>query len=150
MENFDMQITNEQVSPGVFPQWLYNHIISEISDPLTYSKGGPSKLLVVYPNDESKVEILSRLSNDGFVIDRNLHHTISSLMISIMNDFRMPQLLKNDAFFDLIIHDECTKESKKLEIIGNFMTKLTNRKAPSSFPDRFEGFRRDPFPTNRH
>ena len=109
-----MQITNEQVSPGVFPQWLYNHIISEISDPLTYSKGGPSKLLVVYPNDESKVEILSRLSNDGFVIDRNLHHTISSLMISIMNDFRMPQLLKNDAFFDLIIHDECTKESKKL------------------------------------
>jgi hypothetical protein len=45
-----MQITNEEVSPGVFPQWLYDHLISEISDPLTYSKGGPSKLLVVYPN----------------------------------------------------------------------------------------------------
>ena len=107
-----MQITNEEVSPGVFPQWLYDHLISEISDPLTYSKGGPSKLLVVYPNDESRVEILSKLSNDGFVVDRNLHHTISSLMISIMNDFRMPKLLKTDTFFDLIIHEECVQESK--------------------------------------
>ena len=109
-----MQITNEEVSPGVFPQWLYDHLISEISDPLTYSKGGPSKLLVVYPNDESRVEILSKLSNDGFVVDRNLHHTISSLMISIMNDFRMPKLLKTDTFFDLIIHEECVQESKNL------------------------------------
>ena len=69
---------------------------------------------MVYPNDESRVEILSKLSNDGFVVDRNLHHTISSLMISIMNDFRMPKLLKTDTFFDLIIHEECVQESKNL------------------------------------
>ena len=114
LHSLDIQITNEEVSPGAFPLWLYNHIISEISEPLPYSKGGPSKLLIIYPNSESRDETLSRLSKDGFVIDRNLHHTISSLMISIMNDYRMPKLLEKTPYLDLIIHEECVAESAKL------------------------------------
>ena len=109
-----MSITNEEISPGQFPDWLYEHIISEISNPIPYSKGGLPKLLILYPNDESRLEILSKIASEGYVINRNLHHTVNSLMISIMNDFRMPQLFKNAPYFDSIIHEECVKESTNL------------------------------------
>jgi hypothetical protein len=109
-----MNITNEEIFSGQSPAWLYDHIISEISNPIPYSQGGLPKLLIIYPNDESRLEMLSKIADEGYVIDRNLHHTVNSLMISIMNDFRMPQLFKNAPYFDSIIHEECVKESTKL------------------------------------
>jgi len=109
-----MQITNEEVLPGSTPKWLRDHIISEISEDKPYSQGGKSRILIIYPNTESRREMLESLSQEDFVIDSTLHHTISSLMDSIMTDFRMPQLLQNEPSFQLILHEECKKEAKKL------------------------------------
>lgn len=109
-----MMITNEEVSPGSFPQWLTDHIISQIIDNKSFSQGGKSRILIIYPNTESRREILESLTDQGFVIDNTLHHTISSLMDSIMADFRMPRLLQNDPSFQLILHEECKKESANL------------------------------------
>ena len=110
----DMRITNEEVSPGPIPEWLLNHLISQLSDSKSYSDGGKSRVLVIYPNTESRRETIDRISNQGYVIDNTLHHTISSLMDSIMSDFRMPQKLNHSSSFQLILHDECKKASAKL------------------------------------
>jgi len=109
-----MMITNEEVYPGPLPQWLKDHLRSQIIDNKSYSQGGKSRLLIIYPNTESRREMLESLTDEGFVIDNTLHHTISSLKDSIMADFRMPRLLQNDPSFQLILHEECKKESSKL------------------------------------
>ena len=110
----EMRITNEEVSPGSVPEWLLNHLISQLSDGKSYSDGGKSRILVIYPTTESRREIIDLISNQGYVIDNTLHHTIPSLMDSIMSDFRMPQKLNHSSSFQLILHDECKKASAKL------------------------------------
>ena len=107
----EMRITNEEVSPGSVPEWLLNHLISQLSDGKSYSDGGKSRILVIYPTTESRREIIDLISNQGYVIDNTLHHTIPSLMDSIMSDFRMPQKLNHSSSFQLILHDECKKLS---------------------------------------
>ncbi|MFL2960158.1 MAG: hypothetical protein ACJZ4T_01465 [Candidatus Thalassarchaeaceae archaeon] len=41
----DMRITNEEVSPGTVPEWLLEHLISQLSNAKPYSDGGSSKNL---------------------------------------------------------------------------------------------------------
>ena len=110
----DMRITNEEVSPGAVPQWLLEHLISQLSDAKPYSDGGMSRILVIYPTTESRREIIELISNQGYVVDNTLHHTIPSLMDSIMSDFRMPQKLNQSSAFQIILHEECKKASANL------------------------------------
>ena len=109
-----MRITNEEISPGPVPEWLLNHLTSQLSDVKPYSEGGISRILVIYPTTESRRETIDLISNQGYVIDNTLHHTISSLMDTVMSDFRMPQKLNHGSSFQLILHDECKKASTKL------------------------------------
>ena len=83
----NMRITNEEVSPGTIPDWLLEHLISQLSNAKPYSDGGTARILVIYPTTESRREIIELISDQGYVIDNALHHTISSLMDSIMSDF---------------------------------------------------------------
>ena len=111
----DMRITNEEVSPGTVPQWLLEHLISQLSDDKPYTEGGLARILVIYPNSESRREIIGKITEMGYVIDNTLHHTISSLMDSLMSDFRMPKKLQKKSSFELILHEECKRASAKLE-----------------------------------
>ena len=110
----DMRITNEEVSPGTVPEWLLEHLISQLSNAKPYSDGGTARILVIYPTTESRREIIELISDQGYVIDNALHHTISSLMDSIMSDFRMPQKLNQSSAFQIILHEECKKASANL------------------------------------
>ena len=109
-----MRITNEEVSPGNIPEWLLEHLISQLSNAKPYSNGGTARILVIYPTTESRREIIELISDQGYVIDNALHHTISSLMDSIMSDFRMPQKLNQSSAFQIILHEECKKASANL------------------------------------
>ena len=90
MDNQGRGISNEEVSPGPIPKWLLRHLISQLSEDKSFSDGGIPRILVIYPNTESRREVTEFISNQGFVIDNTLHLTISSLMDSIMTDIRMP------------------------------------------------------------
>ena len=114
MDNQGRGISNEEVSPGPIPKWLLRHLISQLSEDKSFSDGGIPRILVIYPNTESRREVTEFISNQGFVIDNTLHHTISSLMDSIMSDFRMPRKFNHGASFQLILHEECKKSSTKL------------------------------------
>jgi len=109
-----MRITNEEVPPGPVPEWLLKHLISQLSEDTPYSDGGIARILVIYPNSEFRREIIGKISNRGYVVDNTLHHTISSLMDSIMSDFRMPKKFKKSSSFELILHEECKRASAKL------------------------------------
>ena len=68
----DMRITNEEVSPGTVPQWLLEHLISQLSDAKPYSDGGMSRILVIYPTTESRreiIELISKLHNTVLCIE---------------------------------------------------------------------------------
>ena len=107
-------ITIEETPPGRFPEWLFSHIANQALDPRPVSEGGYSKILVLYPNEESKREIMARLSDIGFAFDRTLHHTLDSLKSSLMNDLRLPRKIALDPSFHRILHDYCAMKASKL------------------------------------
>ena len=109
-----MRITNEETSPGIIPEWLLDHLIAQLSNDKSHFDGGKSRILVIYPNTESRREIIDRISEQGYVVDNTLHHTIPSLMDSVMSDFRMPQKLSHSSSFQLILHEECKKAARNL------------------------------------
>ena len=108
------QVSIEETPPGTFPEWLFSHIVNQALDPRPVSEGGYSKILVLYPNEESKREIMARLSDIGFAFDRTLHHTLDSLKSSLMNDLRLPRKIALDPAFDKILHDHCAMKASKL------------------------------------
>ena len=108
------RVSIEETPPGTFPEWLFSHIVNQALDPRPVSEGGYSKILVLYPNEESKREIMARLSDIGFAFDRTLHHTLDSLKSSLMNDLRLPRKIALDPAFDKILHDYCAMKASKL------------------------------------
>ena len=108
------RVSVEETPPGTYPEWLFSHLVNQALDPRPVSEGGYSKILVLYPNEESKREIMARLSDIGFAFDRTLHHTLDSLKSSLMNDLRLPRKIALDPAFDKILHDYCAMKASKL------------------------------------
>ncbi len=107
-------ITNELVSTGAIPLWLQDHIRWQSISPISNPKERKNKLMIIYPNEESRKEYLSKLGAEGYAFDRKLHQTIDSLHISLLADYRLPRLLPIQEGFNIVLHEECAKEAKNL------------------------------------
>ena len=59
------------------------------------------------------MQLLSSIGLGG-AVDRTLHHTIESLISSLVADLRMPRVLSNDGPLLSVIHGECSKEAARL------------------------------------
>ena len=105
--------TSEEVPPGPIPPWLVQHMTLQSLDPTNTESGGPGRILVVYPTEESRKQSLSMIDAEG-AIDRTLHHTIDSLKPSLVADLRLPRLLSKEGAFDLVLHEACRKEAARL------------------------------------
>jgi len=110
-----VSVTNEEVLPGPIPRWLLDHIERQSTDPSPPSQGGAYRILILYPNEESRRENLERLADRGLVIDRTLHHTIDSLEKSLVADLRMPRILSLAGGWNLILHAACVKAAANLQ-----------------------------------
>ena len=69
MDNQGRGISNEEVSPGPIPKWLLRHLISQLSEDKSFSDGGIPRILVIYPNTESRREVTEFISNQGFPVE---------------------------------------------------------------------------------
>ena len=114
LEVRENQISNEEVTPGTFPNWLKAHLEKQIVDPRSLKLGGSARIMVVYPSEEARREILADLAEGGRVIDRTLHQTVESLSSLLVADFRLPRVLSTDSSFKLILHESCQREAEKL------------------------------------
>jgi len=114
LEVCENQISNEEISPGAFPNWLMTHLEKQIVDPRSLKLGGLARIMVVYPSEEARREILADLAEGGRVIDRTLHQTVESMAALLVADFRLPRVLSTDSSFELILHESCRREAEKL------------------------------------
>ena len=114
MKSNEDSITIEEIPVGNIPDWLFVQFVNQAIDPRPISKGGPSKILTIYPNEDSRREQMSRLSDIGFAFDRTLHHTLDSLKSSLMADLRMPRKISPGPAFDVVLHHYCSEKASKL------------------------------------
>ena len=106
-------ITSEEVTPGRPPEWLRNQIRLQAMNPNKNQSDLSGRILVVYPNETSRREMLSILELEG-AVDTTLHHTIDSLTSSLLADFRLPRVIPKDGPYDIVLHAECQKEASSL------------------------------------
>ena len=114
MPTGDTSLTIEEVSPGGIPEWLFEHLINQAIDPRPTSAGGPSNILIIYPNEESRREAMSRISDLGFAFDRNAHHTMKTLKSSLSADLRLPRRIATDPAFEVVLHGACVAAAAEL------------------------------------
>jgi len=107
-------LTIEETIPGRIPDWLFEHLVNQAIDPRPTSRGGPSKILTIYPNEESRREVMRRISELGFAFDRNGHHTMDSLKSALLADLRLPRRLSTGPAFEVVLHDACVSAAAKL------------------------------------
>ncbi len=110
-----LSLTHEKVAPGPLPEWLLDHIRAQSCDPRMRSKGGPSRVLVLYAGESARRENLERLADEGLVIDRTLHHTLESLEKSLLADLRMPRVLSLSGGWNLVLDAACADAAAQLE-----------------------------------
>ena len=114
MSTGESSLSIEETIPGPIPNWLLEHLVNQAIDPRPTSGGGPSKILIIYPNEESRREVMNRISKLGFAFDRNCHHTMNSLKSALLADLRLPRRLSTGPAFEAILHDACTSAAAKL------------------------------------
>ena len=114
MKSNEDSITIEETPVGTIPNWLFDHFINQAIDPRPISNGGPSKILTIYANENSRRQQMSMLSDIGFAFDRTLHHTLESLKSSLMADLRIPRKISLGPSFDLVLHNFCSERASNL------------------------------------
>ena len=114
MPTGESSLSIEETSPGSIPDWLFEHLVNQAIDPRPTSTGGPSKILIIYPNEESRREVMHRISELGFAFDRNGHHTIDSLKSALLADLRLPRRLSTGPAFEVVLHEACASAAAKL------------------------------------
>ena len=102
MKSNEDSITIEETPVGTIPNWLFDHFVNQAIDPRPISNGGPSKILTIYANENSRRQQMSMLSDIGFAFDRTLHHTLESLKSSLMADLRIPRKISLGPSFDSV------------------------------------------------
>ena len=108
-------VTSEEVSAGALPQWLIEHMLAQCRNPRSFSEGGPARILVLYPTEEARRESLENLADEGVVIDRTLHQTITSLETSLLVDLRLPRSLSTSGAFAVVLNEACAQAAHRLE-----------------------------------
>jgi hypothetical protein len=88
------------------PEWLFQELISS----------NPPELLIIHPSDRARKETLSKLSKVKSSIDTSKHLTIQRLFATLHLDFRLPNLMDDDALMFSLTHDMVQKHAQK----GNF------------------------------
>ena len=114
MPTGESSLSIEEISPGSIPDWLFEHLVNQAIDPRPTSTGGPSKVLIIYPNEESRREVMHRISELGFAFDRNGHHTIDSLKSALLADLRLPRRISTGPAFEVVLHEACASAAAKL------------------------------------
>ncbi|MDP6900184.1 MAG: hypothetical protein QGF94_05055, partial [Candidatus Thalassarchaeaceae archaeon] len=100
-------LTLEHIYPGIFPDWLFQHLCSQTLNP------DENTYLIVHSSDAARTEIIERLEGEKIgPIDRSRHHTLQSLRISLHADLRLPRLLSSDASGARLLHAECQLGAK--------------------------------------
>jgi len=106
-------VTSERVPRGPMPAWLKEQIKRQSLGEQSTDTSLHGRILVVYPTEKSRMQLLSSIGLRG-AVDRTLHHTIESLISSMVADLRMPRVLSNDGPLMSVIHSECKKEAARL------------------------------------
>lgn len=114
MNSYGDSVTIEETPVGMVPEWLIEHMVNQAIDPRPRSNGGASKILILYSNEESRRESMTRLSDVGFAFDRTLHHTLESLKSSLMTDLRLPRKIALGPAFERVLHEYCALKASKL------------------------------------
>ena len=109
----DYDITSEEVSRGPIPEWLLDHIKMQSLDSSGLKSGGTPRILLIYPNENTRKQVISGIGVGG-AVDRTLHHTIDSLINSLVADLRLPRVISTEGPFSIVLHKECQKEASKL------------------------------------
>ncbi len=95
------------------PEWLKDQIRQQSLGVKSTDQRLHGRILVVYPTEKSRMQTLSSVGLRG-AVDRTLHHTIDSLISSLVADLRMPRVIPNDGPLLSVIHSECRKEAERL------------------------------------
>ena len=106
-------VTSERVPRGPMPEWLKEQIRRQSLGVQSTDPDIHGRILVIYPTEKSRMQLLSSIGLGG-AVDRTLHHTIESLISSLVADLRMPRVLSNDGPLLSVIHGECSKEAARL------------------------------------
>ena len=107
------QVTSEEVSRGDIPTWLREHIEKQALGPSGNNSDHSGRILVIYSNEESRKQTISEMPS-GKAFDRTLHHTIPSLMSSLVADFRLPRIMTTEGAFEIVLDEMCRKEAANL------------------------------------
>ena len=106
-------VTSEEVPRGPVPEWLKEQIRRQSLGIQSKDPDVHGRILVIYPTEKSRMQILSSTGLRG-AVDRTLHHTIESLISSLVADLRMPRVLSKNGPLLSVIHSECIKEAARL------------------------------------
>ena len=106
-------VTSERVPRGPMPGWLKEQIRRQSLGVQSTDLDVQGRILVIYPTEKSRMQLLSSIGLQG-AVDRTLHHTIESLISSLVADLRMPRVISKDGPLFSVIHSECKKEAAEL------------------------------------
>ena len=103
----DASISIEATPSGLnLPKWLNDELISS----------NPSEILILHPSERARKDTLSKLSQNRSSIDTSKHLTLQRLFSTLHLDFRLPNLMEDDALMFSLTHDMVEKHAQK----GNF------------------------------
>ena len=108
-----VQVTCEEVPRGELPDWLTEHLLNQSLGPTETESGLSGRIMMVYPNEESRKQTLARMPPD-WAIDSTLHHTLDSLRSSLVADLRLPRVLSIESGFEQVLHEACRREAARL------------------------------------
>lgn len=106
----DHCVTSEEVPRGAMPEWLREQIRRQTLGTPSIDLNSHGRVLVIYPTEKSRMQALSSIDLQG-AVDRTLHHTIKSLISSLVADLRLPRVLSKDGPLMSVLHSECRKEA---------------------------------------
>ena len=88
------------------PEWLHRDLVSQ----------EPTNLLILHPSERARKATLSELSQIKSSIDTSKHLTIERLFNALFLDFRLPNLMDQDALLFSLTHDMVQEHAQN----GNF------------------------------
>ena len=106
-------VTSEEVPRGAIPEWLKEQIRRQSLGIPSIDSNIHGRVLVIYPTEKSRMQALSSIDLQG-AVDRTLHHTIESLIPSLVADLRLPRVLSKNGPLMSVLHSECRKEAARL------------------------------------
>ena len=106
-------MTIEEVPAGSMPDWLKQHIRLQSLGKPSNDSNHHGRILIIYPTEKSRRQSLSSIELRG-AVDRTLHHTMDSLISSLVADLRLPRVISSQGPLSAVIHAECQLEASRL------------------------------------